>query len=148
MFDEHLTQFAGLPVAEFTPDGEADGTPPPAGEVAWAVRYDWGDHAFPELFERFMAAVDTTRVTALVVGYWGFDDSTGLGARTLTAAADRFPNLRALFLGDITNEELHISWIDHADITPLVEAFPGLERLEVRGGRGLELSPFRSQVTE
>ncbi|WP_344947197.1 hypothetical protein [Actinomadura miaoliensis] len=30
VFDEHLTQFAGLPVAEFTPDGEADGTPPPA----------------------------------------------------------------------------------------------------------------------
>ncbi|GAA4072858.1 STM4015 family protein [Actinomadura miaoliensis] len=145
-FDEHLTEFAGLPVVAFTPDTEPDEPLPPAGEAAWAVRGDWNDEPYPRLFERFMAAVDTTRVTALVIGFWGWDDAAGLGAATLTAAADRFPNLRALFLGDILDEEYHLSWIPHADITPLVEAFPRLERLEVRGGDGLELRAPRSDA--
>ncbi|GAA2413938.1 hypothetical protein GCM10010191_24740 [Actinomadura vinacea] len=141
--DGHLTEFAGLPVQDFTPDTEPDAPLPPAGEVAWAVRSDWGDGGFAQLFDRFVAAVDTTRVTALVIGFWGWDDADGFGARTLVAAADRFPNLRAVFVGDILDEEYHISWIQQGDISPLVEAFPALERLEVRGGEGLELSPFR-----
>jgi hypothetical protein len=152
MITEHLTEFAGLPVEGFTPDTEPDGALPPAGDVAWAVRGDWGDEEYPDLFARFLAAVDTTQVTALVIGFWGWDDADGIGARTLVEAADRFPNLRALFLGDILDEEYHISWIPHDDITPLIEAFPGLEHLEVRGGKGvdggLRLSPFRSERLE
>ncbi|MEW2356831.1 STM4015 family protein [Spirillospora sp. NPDC029432] len=144
MIDEHLTEFAGLPVVAFTPDTGPDDPLPPAGEVAWAVRGDWSDESYRDVFARFMDAVDTTRVTALVIGFWGWDDVDGLGASTLAEAADRFPNLRAVFVGDILDEEYHISWIPHGDITPLVEAFPGLERLEVRGGLGLVMEPFRN----
>jgi hypothetical protein len=148
MNDDHLTEFAGLPVMNFTPETAPDDPLPPAGDVAWAVRGDWGDESYPDLFARFMDAVDTTEVTALVVGFWGWDGVDGLGARTVVEAAGGFPNLRALFLGDILDEEYHVSWIPHEDITPLVEAFPGLERLEVRGGAGLGLSPFRSERLE
>jgi hypothetical protein len=146
-FDEHLTEFAGLPVLSFTPDTEVDeGEPLPDDRVAWAVRGDWGDESYPDLFARFMDAVDTTRVTALVLGFWGWDGADGLGARTLAEAADRFPALRSVFVGDILDEEYHLSWIQHDDLTPLVEAFPRLERLEVRGGQGLGLSPFRGDT--
>ncbi|MFI0350599.1 STM4015 family protein [Actinomadura sp. 9N407] len=145
MNDDYLTEFAGLPLVNFTPETEPDEPLPPAADVAWAVRGDWGDERYPDLFARFMDAVDTSQVTALVIGFWGWDDVAGLGARTLVEAADRFPNLRSLFLGEIVDEEYHVSWIPHEDITPLVEALPGLERLDVRGSAGLALSPFRSE---
>ncbi|MFB4317957.1 STM4015 family protein [Actinomadura sp. 21ATH] len=144
MNDDHLTEFAGLPVVAFTPGTRPDEPRPPAGEAAWAVRGDWANEPYRDVFARFMDAVDTTQVTALVIGFWGFDGAGGVGARTLVEAAGRFPNLRAVFLGDIVDEEFHISWIQHDDITPLVEAFPALERLEVRGGLNLALSPIRN----
>jgi hypothetical protein len=64
----------------------------------------------------------------------------------LCGAADRLPRLRALFLGDIVIEEAEISWIEQSDITPLLSAFPLLERLEVRGAQGLELDAFSSET--
>lgn len=69
MIDEHLTAFAGLPVADFTPETGPDDPLPPAGDAAWAVRGDWGSEPYPDLFRRFLDTVDTTRVTALVIGF-------------------------------------------------------------------------------
>ncbi|GAA2584480.1 STM4015 family protein [Actinomadura fulvescens] len=145
-FDEHLSEFDGLPV--FTFDWDTEGELPDAAEVAWAVRGDWGEPAFPEVFERFVASVDTTKVTSLVIGFWGYEEPAA--AKALITHARRFPSLRALFLGDILDEEYHLSWIGHGDITPVLQAFPGLERVEVRGGgapdQSLELSPFSSET--
>ncbi|MEU5882181.1 STM4015 family protein [Spirillospora sp. NPDC047279] len=141
-FDDHLEEFDGLRVVTFAPD---TGDPlPEEDEVAWAVRGDWGGPDYPEVFERFVDAVDTTRVTSLVVGFWGAEEPAA--AKALIAHADRFPRLRALFLGDIVDEEYHVSWISQGDVTPVLQAFPGLERFEARGG--LELSPFASGSLE
>ena len=41
----------------------------------------------------------------------------------------------------MTGEECEISWIQQGDITPLLEAYPALEVLRVRGAEGLELTP-------
>ena len=60
----------------------------------------------------------------------------------LIAARDRLRNLRALFLGDILYRENEISWIEHSDITCLLDAFPDLEHFRVRGGDGLVLRVF------
>ncbi|MEW2356833.1 STM4015 family protein [Spirillospora sp. NPDC029432] len=127
--NEHLTEFAGLPVAEFASAGAAVRAAP--SEVAWAVREEEG---FDRDLDRFLRSVDTSQVTHLVVGFWGYD---GDPVEILAAAGGRLPNLRALFLGDILDQELHISWIRLGDLTPLFEAFPGLERLEVRSGENL-----------
>ncbi|OLT25101.1 hypothetical protein BJF79_13160 [Actinomadura sp. CNU-125] len=59
----------------------------------------------------------------------------------LVEAAASFPKLHSLFLGDIPAEQSEISWINHGDITPLLEAFPNLERLKVRGADGLVMEP-------
>jgi hypothetical protein len=53
------------------------------------------------------------------------------------------PALRALFLGDIIVEENEISWIVQSDVSPLLDAFPALEELRVRGGQGLTLGAPR-----
>ncbi|MES9540865.1 MULTISPECIES: STM4015 family protein [unclassified Actinomadura] len=161
---EHIEEYVGLPVATFnedtgTEEEEDDGRGagadpltgqdfPPAGEAAWFVGTSFDEEPFDAVFRRFLDTIDTTEVTALIIGYWGasyesddFPDPVAL----LTGAAASFPKLRALFLGDITGEEAEISWIEHADITPLFAAFPDLERFEVRGAQGLVLDPVKSE---
>jgi hypothetical protein len=143
---EHLTHFAGLPVREF-PGAAAD--LPAAGEVAWRLTNDEDDEGrFGVLFEEFLDGVDTERVTHLVIGCWTITLSPRdpYPPDLLIKAADRFPALRALFLGDIVMEQQEISWIEHDDLTPLLQAFPGLERFEARGSMGLGLRPFRSDA--
>ncbi|KAB2346465.1 STM4015 family protein [Actinomadura rudentiformis] len=145
---EHLMGYAGLRVESFTEETGPDTELPGAGEVAWAIRTSFDEDPFDGVFAAFLERVDTTEVTALIIGYWGasYDEECADPVALLTGAADRFPKLRALFLGDITGEESEISWIEQSDVSPLLAAFPLLERFEVRGGQGLRLSPFRSDV--
>ncbi|MBE1537892.1 STM4015 family protein [Actinomadura algeriensis] len=143
MIDENLAEYVGLPVVGFEAD---DGEEPPAGPVAWKVATEFDEEPFPDVWKRFCATVDTASVTALVIGYWGasYDEHHHYPVPLLVEAAASFPNLRSLFLGDMTYQESEISWIEHEDVSPLFRAFPALERLDVRGGSGLTLQPFAS----
>jgi len=161
---QHLEEYVGLPVATFNEDtgteeeddGRGAGSDPvsgedfpPAGEAAWFVGTSFDEEPFGEVFARFLEAIDTTEVTALIIGYWGASyelEKVPDPVALLTGAAASFPKLRSLFLGDITGEEAEISWIEHADISPLFAAFPDLERLEVRGAQELSLDPIRSEA--
>ncbi|WP_067458643.1 STM4015 family protein [Actinomadura macra] len=149
---QHLEEYAGLPVcrffgkesgAEAGPDGK--GYPPPA-EAAWYVGTMFESEPFNETFARFLEAVDTTQITALVIGYWGasYDENVSDPVSLLTGAASSFPKLTSLFLGDIVGEESEISWIEHSDISPLFTAFPALERFDIRGAENLTLAPIKS----
>jgi hypothetical protein len=133
----HLAEYDGFPVIEFG----RESVTPPSGEVAWLVRTEDGS----ELFGRFLETVDTTSVTRLVIGCWGPGYETSHAAvRMLTDAAPRLPVLRAILIGDIFTEEDEISGRSGCDVTPLLEAYPGLESLDVRAGSELALSPFSS----
>ncbi|PRX02176.1 UNVERIFIED_ORG: hypothetical protein CLV66_11745 [Actinomadura viridilutea] len=140
--NEHLSHFAGLPVTDF-PD-EDGRRPRPAdvpGPTAWRVQYDW-QTPFPEILHEFLDTVDAARLTHLVTGW---DDSCDT-IELLVDAADRLPALRHLFVGDIAYWESEISWIGRGDITRLVEAFPRLETLEVRGNCDMQGRPFASEA--
>lgn len=141
---EYLSRFAGVPVVEFGEDPE----PAPGEKVAWAVRTTYDGEPFGRVFGRFLETVDTSAVTHLIFGYWGagYETSSAGPVEMLVGAAAHFPRLKALFLGDIIMEEDEISWITQSDVTPLLRAYPGLERLDVRGGNGLELSPLSSSA--
>ncbi|GLW05188.1 hypothetical protein Misp01_03180 [Microtetraspora sp. NBRC 13810] len=140
--------YAGLPVTHLPDSGEEEPLPDP-GSVAWRLTAsEWDDTAdstMAECFDRFLGLVDTAKVTALVIGGW--EDSYETPSDTLVSrlaeSAGRLPELRSLFFGAISSEEAEISWIQQSDITPLLTAFPRLERLEVRGGSGLRLNPVR-----
>ncbi|GHA15077.1 hypothetical protein GCM10010329_42580 [Streptomyces spiroverticillatus] len=140
----HPDTFHGLPVHTLVPrdTSAADGPAPvlpDAGSVAWRLDCLYDETPFADLWSEFLETVDCARVRALVIGPWW--DDTYLPMRpvveTLAAAADGFPALRGLFVADVVSEECEISWLESADITPLLEAFPLLEELAVRGGGDL-----------
>lgn len=149
------THFGGLPVAHLPALPNASnnrriprdsGPLPAAGKAAWALRvvgYEPSE-SFTDHFARFLATVDTVRVSAVVVGCWGeYESSASEPIRLLAEAADRLPALRHLYFGDISPEESELAWIQQADVTPLLTAFPRLETLIVRGGDDLAVAPVR-----
>lgn len=138
--------YAGLPIAVPAAD---DGEMPAADQAAWRISeqvYD-SEGSFEEEFALFLEKVDSTAVSAVIIGGWGdaFDSGSSEIIGLLAGNASRLPALRSLFLGAMTSEECEISWIQQSDITSLLEAFPLLERLEVRGGSGLRLRPVRHE---
>jgi hypothetical protein len=141
----HRETYAGLPVAE--PHVIVHHRSPDPSGFAWPL---YGDDpledddagaALADELQKLLATVDGSRIRALVV--------TGGSARNapavLAAHAHRLPRLRSLFLGLIEPEHWEISWIQQGDITPVLEAFPRLRRLDVRGSEGLLLRPVRHE---
>lgn len=142
-FDTHITEFAGLPILEFPADRRA---PLPEGAdrdgpQAWRLDCEAGSDQpssmmFDELLGAFLARVDTSRVAALVIGQWGddqIDHPEASVAALLAAGADWLPALRALFIGELIRDESDVAYIVLEPVTPVLEAFPRLEQLWVRG---------------
>lgn len=153
---EHPEVFHGLPVLTL-PAGNDAGVPalPAAGSVAWRLDCGQDEVPFPELWQHFLDTVDPAEVRALLIGPWWEDDYSVLApvVERLVAEAGRFTDLRALFLADVAGEECEVSWLAMCDITPVLEAFPLLEELTVRGGGDsvpeeakLELRPVRHEA--
>ncbi|MFF5205967.1 STM4015 family protein [Streptosporangium sp. NPDC000396] len=154
-FNDHVDglydgKYAGLPITSLpsVEDETAEaGELPAAGEAAWRISADVYDseETFEENFARFLKTVNTAEVKAVIIGGWeeAYEEDSSKVVGLLVENAARFPALRALFLGAMQSEECEISWIQQSDITPLLEAFPLLERLEVRGGDELVLRPVR-----
>ncbi|GAA0917230.1 STM4015 family protein [Streptomyces thermoalcalitolerans] len=132
------------------PDPEAQQELPEAGAVAWRLAvdaYGGSDESFEERWNRFLDSVDPAGVRAIVVGAWvepSQCDSREV-VQHLVDARDRLTALRAVFIGDIEMEEAEISWIMQSDVTPVLEAYPLLEELGVRGGTDLRFPAVRHQ---
>ncbi len=91
------------------------------------------------MWDKFRAEPKLNQVRALVLGPWNGESEEGI-ERTLDhliRAAGQLTGLRAIHLGDITAAECEIFWIQLGDLTPLLEAYPKLEVLIVRGTGGL-----------
>jgi hypothetical protein len=140
--NEHVSIFAGLPVVEFDP---AD--PPRSDPGAFAWRLSAGDDNDADEFRNraraLMAAPWADQVKAIIVGEWGESFDTTIPLALFVDAADRLTGLTAIFLGEMISEENEISWIQSDDVTPLLEAYPGLGILQARGGEGLAIAPGR-----
>lgn len=148
----HLEEFHGLPVFAFpdADDTSADMPALPSPEsVAWRIAVDSYEakEQWEDAFARFLEAVDTQRVPALIVGAWNevYENASDSVIDALVAARDRLPALRGLFLADVTSEESEISWITQGDVAPLLEAFPDLEEFGVRGGNELVFPAVRHE---
>ena len=142
---EYVKIFANRKVEEFDPRyGIAD----PVG-IAYALRRDRSqkDKTIVEKFADLLQDSQAGKLEALVFGlwdkYWAWDEPGGelsdssVVANLLIAAKDKLTSLKAVFLGDIPSDEFEISWIEQSNITPVLEAYPNLQMLQVRGGTGL-----------
>nr|WP_030632236.1 STM4015 family protein [Streptomyces griseolus] len=134
----HVQRFHGLPVYTFPPYAHPEDLPD-AGAVAW--RLSCGPYPTDEGSEacwgRFTGMVELEKVRALILGHPWYD-SFGGSDDAVIGLRDRFTGLEAVFLGDLEYEESMISLIGLHDLGPLLEAFPGLQELVVRGGDNLD----------
>jgi hypothetical protein len=92
-----------------------------------------------ELLDALSEEADAERLKALVIGAWQTENDLSAEpvVERLIRYADCFPELEALFIGDITWEECEISWIAQTDLASLADGFPNLRILGARGGDGL-----------
>lgn len=150
------TTFHGLPVFHFTFSRPGDLVPGdiPDDVEAWAWRIgsvQFGDADGEAMFPVFLDAVDTTRVRALMLGAYsvrGSGHEVDSFQEALRAAADRFPQLEALFIADLPSELSDISWIRQRDPGHLLAVFPHLKVLGMRGATGLTVEPFAHESLE
>jgi hypothetical protein len=141
---QHASVFASCTVEDFDPQR---GLTTAVG-TAIALRYQYdGSYDLTDYLALLVKDPLAVKLEALVIGVWkdlieGNDNSSQV-VNALVAVADRLPNLKAIFLGDILSEEYEISWISQSDISPILSAYPNLEWLQVRGGSGLKFSPVQ-----
>ncbi|MFF4772506.1 STM4015 family protein [Microtetraspora fusca] len=133
----HRETFAGLPVAD--PDMIDHHRIPAPARFAWPLY--GGGAAFANELRDLLRRVDGSQIRALVAA----GENLRNAPEVLATYAHRLPRLRSLFLGFVEPEQWEISWIQQGDITSVLEAFPRLERLDVRGSEGLLLRPVRHE---
>ena len=139
IFGDNVEKFAGKQVQDYQPGGSL-GDPQ---QVIPRIRWDWdGEQELVEILASLLQDPKAEELTGLVIGAFGEDmyetPPTDV-METLIQAADRLPNLTALFVGDMTYEENEVSWIYHTDMSPVWEAFPQLTHVGIRGSNDLKL---------
>lgn len=137
------------------PDARSDdGSAPPlrprwrAGFITHAFvgypGYDWeGDDVdIPKLLEELMTSPTGRFLTSLNIGMAntmddGENDYTDIIKRLLKL--DGTSRLRRLYIGDVTQEECEVSWIEIGDVSKLWPKLSKLQSLTLRGGSGVKL---------
>ena len=146
---QHDSSFAGRPIEEFSTD---NGIINPAAAVRLAIEYDaWEDGTrVPDIIAQLCEDPKAPQVEALVIGPWGYDmdeDAQGIYDKLCEPEiAETLSGLKALFVGDVTYEEQEISWITQGNASRLIDAYPALEELRLRGGNNLTVGPLRSSA--
>ena len=129
--------FIGKRVVDYDPEK------PAKSDVVYRFRSDWEDRDLIPNLEHFLELPAALEANALVIGAWQGDDSSMAPDEAIAALVEhqkRLPKLAALYLGDITQEENEMSWINQTDLSPLLQAFPSLQLLRTRGGEGLKIN--------
>jgi hypothetical protein len=138
----HAERFANRQVVEYSPEIGITNTI----DTAYAIRCDYDDDEEDAVIRlgRLLEDAKVGELEALVFGQWDSemtDESSSHIIEALVAAKRKLINLKSIFIGDISSEECEISWINQSDISPILQAYPQLQILQVRGGEGLAFSP-------
>nr|WP_322714978.1 STM4015 family protein [Nostoc sp. ChiSLP03a]MDZ8216263.1 STM4015 family protein [Nostoc sp. ChiSLP03a] len=138
--ESDITQFANRQVVDFEKN---IGIVEPVNK-AYALRYEYdNEEDLPSQISRLLQEPNADKLEALVLGLWAeaYERDSSDIVPTLVDAKKYLTNLKAVFIGDIAYDECEISWIQQSDISPILQAYPKLEILQVRGGDGLHFSP-------
>jgi predicted DNA-binding WGR domain protein len=134
----NLSTFIGERVIEYESSDSVK-----KGHGVYRIRSSWEDESnpFEQKFKSFLESEAPADSTGLVIGNWSLEgpEPSGEIVKTIADSKDLFPNLVAIFFGDVTQEENEISWIENGEMSPLLSSFPNLEMLRIRGGTDLAL---------
>ncbi|MDZ8094134.1 MAG: STM4015 family protein [Nostoc sp. DedQUE05] len=140
--NDRVTQFANRQVIEF--DANVGIVEPVNNAYALRFEYENQNHDnLPRKLSRLLQETNADKLEVLVFGLWAEtsqSDSSSI-VQALVDAKQRLTNLKAVFIGDLTSEDSEISWIQQSDISPILQAYPKLEILQIRGGDRLQFSP-------
>jgi hypothetical protein len=132
---KHDDKFFGLKIVEYVPNRPIKPKTAPR-----LVTYEHRESHLLDTkstFESLRKDPKAGELTALVIGPYNesWDGDAAAVIKELTSAASKrtFTSLAAVFLGDIVYEEQEISWIHVGNPGKILDAFPGLECLRVRG---------------
>ncbi len=137
----HTEIFQGKPVVNYdTNIGIADPI-----DTAYRLWFDFeAEENTLALLEHFLADQNAVKVTSLIIGVWNYEcESNQPLVELLTSSSHKLPNLLALFLGDIIEEEAQISWIVQSNLSAMLQAYPQLEYLQVKGNDGLSFGEMK-----
>ncbi len=90
---------------------------------------------------------NTYEQESITIGYWeeAWEESPKSVINYMIENKSKFPNLKKIYLGDMTYEECEVSWIIHTDVAPLLNEFD-LEVLTIKGANGLRLSDVKNDT--
>lgn len=137
---EHVDTYRGKRVVDFRMGDRAT-----QGDVVYRLYQEYDtEESQKQLVEHFLAEVEPSTLETLIIGPWqvSHDDGPDGILDVLVERRTELPALRALYVGDITYEENEMSWIIQTDYRSVLEAFPALESLRIRGSGGLQIPPF------
>jgi predicted DNA-binding WGR domain protein len=153
--------FMGQKIVDFDPEDDETALKDPARK-AWRLMVEAGDGTLDELLEKLQAFVDhpnAGKVKALVIGPWDENVAEAVGddsgpmkiMQALAAAKGKLGSLAAIFCNEVHSEEAEVSWQFWGPVKPLLDAFPRLEHIRVRGrsnASGLSSDTLRSLQLE
>ncbi|MBN9383308.1 MAG: STM4015 family protein [Chitinophagaceae bacterium] len=145
MVSAHLESFLDLPVKEYSPSTGIDDPE----KFVYRISIDYDEYSegtrVTDKLKTFTQDPKAGLIQHLIIGPFEFESASSSEDVIALLAEQKnvFRQLKAIFIGDITYEECEISWIQQGDITPLLQAYPALEHLQVRGGDGLEFSDLQ-----
>ncbi|MEI7024420.1 STM4015 family protein [Paenibacillus sp. y28] len=121
-------------------------------EVKLSVSYDQYEEGvtIASLIEQLSGQPQSQELESLIIGDWGgsYENDSSQAVEALVRLKDCFPQLRRLFIGDMSFEECEVSWIMQSNLAPLLTAYPELTALTIKGSGGLELDPANHEKLE
>jgi hypothetical protein len=144
MYSELIDEFNGLTVVDYNEKSDWSGP-----DKAYRLREEYEDEVTVlDRLESLLQQPKADEISSLIIGAWSGaceGDNSAKIVESISLMAHQLPNLKALFFGEMTYEECEISWINQSDLSPLLKAFPKLERLRVRGGSELSFSRIQHE---
>ncbi|MDO5499141.1 MAG: STM4015 family protein [Propionibacteriaceae bacterium] len=133
----NVDEFNGLRVVRFEGELPAD---PTTMMPRVSVLEAGGD--LVALIRRLLAQPGSRQLRGLSIGAWA--EPAEQGPRPVLAElfdiADHLPSLTTMVFGDLGFEQCEVSWINNDELGPMLNRFPQLEAVLVRGGKGLGLA--------
>lgn len=139
MIEDYTSQWQGIPVKIYDPETALE-----CPNRIYRIAFSWENEetgGFKEQFAKYLADPACPETVGLSLG---LDDESAdsfynSAVKNLLENKDKFPKLRWLFLGEMTQEDSEMTWIGQGDVgAPVLDVFPLLEELHVRGGDGYE----------